>query len=36
VVDESMPCVANVNCEGFYDDETELLWGVNGRGWCRV
>ena len=25
VVDESMPCVANMNCEGFYDGETELL-----------
>ena len=25
VVDESTPCVANVNCEGFYDGETELL-----------
>jgi hypothetical protein len=25
VVDESTPCVANMNCEGFYDGETELL-----------
>ena len=25
VVDESTPCVANVNCEDFYDGETELL-----------
>jgi hypothetical protein len=25
VVDESTSCVANMNCEGFYDGETELL-----------
>ncbi len=25
VVNESTSCVANVNCEGFYDGETELL-----------
>jgi hypothetical protein len=25
VVDESTPCVANMNCEGFYYGETELL-----------
>ncbi len=36
VVDESMPCKSNVICEGFYDGETKLLQGVNGRGWCRV
>ncbi len=36
MVDESTPFVVNMNCEGFYDGETELLYGVNGRGWCRV
>ena len=25
VVDESTLCVVNMNCEGFYDGETELL-----------
>ncbi len=25
VVDESTPCVANMDCEGFYDGETKLL-----------
>ena len=25
VVDESLPCVVNMNCEGFYDGETKLL-----------
>ena len=25
VVDESTPCAVNMNCEGFYDGETELL-----------
>ncbi len=25
VVDESMSCIANMDCEGFYDGVTELL-----------
>ena len=25
VVNESTPCIANMNCEGFYDGETKLL-----------
>ena len=25
VVDESMSCISNVNCKGFYDGETKLL-----------
>ena len=25
VVDESTSCIVNMNCEGFYDGETELL-----------
>jgi hypothetical protein len=29
VVDESTPCVANMNCIGFNDGESELLEGVN-------
>ena len=36
VVDESTPCVANMNCVGFYDGESELLKGANGGGWGRV
>ena len=36
VVDESTPCVANMNCVGLYDGKSELLEGVNGGGWGRV
>ena len=25
VVDESTPCIVNMNCKGFYGGETELL-----------
>ena len=36
MVDESTPCVANMNCVGFNDGESELLEGVNGGCWRRI
>jgi len=36
VVDESTPCVADMNCVGFNDGESELLEGMNGGCWGGV